>query len=497
MSKDNPGVRHDATNSWNGYNHQGKIALFYAVKEIVRLLKAETDRSVAYKKLESLFLEIEYTEDFSTGTIDALGKQHYQTVHQVKDRQDTGLSKYESAIQGLAVNLVRHPEVENAYLHVTVKVSTVPKDKQFIESVEEMVRKTDWLDMQECEAQKEDDPDKKQIMLDDVNILRAGLERLVENKKELGKIQKYSYEIDDGAIFYCPKDKAKSLIKKSLLDFYSTHDPTVDYKHGEIFLNKSYQYLLEKLNDHIVYRAKHYGEQNVIRYILFSQLYDWLASSEIENMGDDYHLYYIKEGYFEFLDECCEICKEEGNDSCGTCQVLCFKSMLRGMRSEELKTFIYRTNPDVPNWIGDGNNHKFLQQDRIQDPFWVGLHGITQKLDEPSKRRTVTYVGTDKRTYTLTTLARRRLSGKNEVQRICTEIYTNQTKRALNVDSNCLISRDVEVDCVRDNILSIKPRDMFYDRNNVMDTDPISIIPMEKIAAVFAKKEGTDHENDT
>ena len=27
MSKENPGVIFDASNSWNGYNHQGKLAI--------------------------------------------------------------------------------------------------------------------------------------------------------------------------------------------------------------------------------------------------------------------------------------------------------------------------------------------------------------------------------------------------------------------------------------------------------------------------------------
>ena len=37
MSVNNPGVIYDATNSWNGYNHQGKISLWYAISEIIKL----------------------------------------------------------------------------------------------------------------------------------------------------------------------------------------------------------------------------------------------------------------------------------------------------------------------------------------------------------------------------------------------------------------------------------------------------------------------------
>ena len=37
MSKDNPGVIFDASNSWNGYNHQGKLAIWIAVKQILQV----------------------------------------------------------------------------------------------------------------------------------------------------------------------------------------------------------------------------------------------------------------------------------------------------------------------------------------------------------------------------------------------------------------------------------------------------------------------------
>ena len=37
MSEKNPGIIFDASNSWNGYNHPGKVALFVAIKTICEL----------------------------------------------------------------------------------------------------------------------------------------------------------------------------------------------------------------------------------------------------------------------------------------------------------------------------------------------------------------------------------------------------------------------------------------------------------------------------
>lgn len=89
MSQDNPGGQHDATNSWNGYNHQGKIALYYAVDEIIKLLEETGTPEAAEEKFQSLFLEIEWAEDFSIGKLTPDEEKEYWTVHQVKDRQDT------------------------------------------------------------------------------------------------------------------------------------------------------------------------------------------------------------------------------------------------------------------------------------------------------------------------------------------------------------------------------------------------------------------------
>ena len=99
MSQDNPGVLHDATNSWNGYNHQGKIALYFAVKEITALIPDGSDKNANEELLGKHFLEVEYTEDFSIGTIGTDGELCYQTIHQVKDRKEYGLKAARRAPQ--------------------------------------------------------------------------------------------------------------------------------------------------------------------------------------------------------------------------------------------------------------------------------------------------------------------------------------------------------------------------------------------------------------
>ena len=96
MSVNNPGVIYDATNSWNGYNHQGKMALWYAISEITQLYDPTITIDQNKAILNNYFLEIEYMEDFSIGKT-GNGTDSYISVHQVKNRVDTNINEYESA----------------------------------------------------------------------------------------------------------------------------------------------------------------------------------------------------------------------------------------------------------------------------------------------------------------------------------------------------------------------------------------------------------------
>lgn len=68
-------MAHDAVPTWSGYNYQGKVAIYYALKKINEL-KVNGD----IESIRNYKLEIEYLEDFAI--IDGSGK--YLSVHQVK-----------------------------------------------------------------------------------------------------------------------------------------------------------------------------------------------------------------------------------------------------------------------------------------------------------------------------------------------------------------------------------------------------------------------------
>ena len=524
MSQANPGVLYDATNSWNGYNHQGKIALYYAVEEIIKLLEASRDEKDAEAKLQSSFLEIEWTEDFSIGEIDTSGVKQYHTIHQVKDRQDTELTKYESAIQGLAVNMLGHPEIQKAYLHVTSELSTDPGAKQFHAEVTAYINNLKWLnnqisDLEKNAANKIENLKKKHYTpkthqakeqeivtaknesIASIERLKTQLQCLAGNSKRVADIEVFKYDLDGTSVYYCAKDKAKELLKNCLENFYRLRYPDVEYKHEKKYINKSYQYLLVQLNDRIVYRAQHRSDEDVNRDILLSELVAWLTTDEIENMGDEFYLYYIKEGYLEYLNDFCIGCKL---GQCENCQVPDFKGRFRCMKAKELNDFVHQTNPNVPAAIAIEQYHKFLQQNGIRDPFWNGLRRISQKPEDLQRNNTVNYIGSNNRTYVLTTLATTTSVEDDddedmawneiaeEMKTICTEIHKNHTKHGIHLDGTILLSKNIEIASVQDGALTISPSDLFRNPNNITTSEGIAIVPVKKFRNTYMRKEHED-----
>lgn len=120
MSKENPGVIFDASNSWNGYNHQGKLAILFAIKQILEIydntLSVDDNRRVL---------------------------DEYYYVHQVKNHATKNAADYDSALLGLAYHVESMPTLKNAFLHATTNIDFKGKTvhdyvKQLISSPAEL-----------------------------------------------------------------------------------------------------------------------------------------------------------------------------------------------------------------------------------------------------------------------------------------------------------------------------------------------------------------------
>lgn len=98
----------DASPSWSGFNYQGKVSLYHALK-IINMKPAGDD-------LSNLSLMLENTEDF-----EIIEDSNAKTFHQVKAYNSSSYSKYEDALLELTLELYKNKDVEG-FIHTWKKI---------------------------------------------------------------------------------------------------------------------------------------------------------------------------------------------------------------------------------------------------------------------------------------------------------------------------------------------------------------------------------------
>lgn len=486
MSNQNPGNYFDACNSWNGYNHQGKIALYVAIKSIVDNWDETISAEENLKNLENNFLEIEYIEDFALGKIEG-GEPKYISIHQVKDRQDTPISSYDSALLGLGQHFIDCPDIEGAYLHTTIQLSV--SDEHLTEYVKSLCKAPKYLtDLKKhiegnrtsgefrnnLIEKKRGRPDELKRRLKEafhkdganaaVNItkenLDEALDKLIESiDKEIAdisgisdenikKISIYNYPIKSGQAF-CGVDSAKKLINDILKKYYEKAAPDSYKITDEKFLEKAYLFILGKLDQHIVERDLNYlayKDNSKDRKIYFNTIISWLNSDEIDSHGKDFYLNEVKEILYSKKIEYCTDCDKK--PCAETCKVNDFIDVLGTLKFNDLNQFLHYTNPNVVQEISTRTFDKYAS-DGFYEPFLKGLRDIGVNFS--FKDFAVSYMN-DKAQSVLTTL---RKDGKDKInQRICADILKNEDVFSLLMEADSLISKDIEVDSIQEKLLS-------------------------------------------
>lgn len=527
MSKTEPGIMFDATNSWNGYNHQGKIALWYVIKKICELIDPTVSPICNQRNLENYFLEIEYMEDFSIGNT-VSGKAHYDSVHQVKDRVDGLVSNYESALLGLAEHLISDSTISDAFLHVTSEldlngvnlsthITSMIDDPKNLSELEAKIKTKRNIPAfrQEFLVKKPGRPTKvksallyvlskvkptdQQLTEDNLDFAFDELLKEIDSSKRrlktlsserLNHIKLCPYFINGIQQSYCNKDQAEPLLKNQLKDFYTILFPK-SYKIGDSFVGKSYLYVLGKLDQHIVERSLNYDAYKkglLERRILFSTVFEWLVSDEIDKMDDDFYLYHIKERIFKTADCYCKMCSKRSSDSCTACCVSTCMDKLGELSFKQLKNFLHMTNPHIPGSLSMDTYGEYTASTTITNPFLIGLRDIPQVFSEEKNMIAVTYYDFERMQYALTTIASCGTDNDNAL--ICSEIIRNRNIYSLMMDYDALISKDIFVDSIQDSEITLSHR---YDSNmseHIVHCKDVKIVPLTVFQSICSPKEG-------
>lgn len=478
MSTKQPGIIFDATNSWNGYNHQGKISIWYAISKMTNLYDPSLTEEQNKEFLSKFFLEIEYLEDFAIGKIEEC-KTSYISVHQVKNQINTDVGNYESAFLGLLSHLIEYPEIESAVLHTTIgvelhsetllnyirKIISAPRHLKKIEkditnnrnnqSYRESLTKIQRgrpsvlkLNLTNVLLEKYSVPtpltannldEAFDLFLSNIKTNKERLSLLSED--QLKRISIYEYTYDGTVNNFCPVDKATELLKTAIKNFYQKTHPG-SYKTENEFVSKSVMWMLNKLDNHIIERDLNYDlykKRTLDRRIFFSSIYEWLMSNDIDKNGQQYYLCNIKEGIFVQLEKYCKVCKEQ-NSKCLECGVTECKNKLGCMVGDEFKHFIHVTNPTVVGDLDMTSYYKYLQSG-IENPFAKGLRDIPQAFG--SDQNAISYKDSKNYLCALTTITSE--GTDNDCAIISSEILMNSNIYDLLMDYECLISKDIDI----------------------------------------------------
>lgn len=533
MSIKEPGIMFDATNSWNGYNHQGKIALWYAIGEIIKLIDPLISPASNRQVLLDYFLEIEYMEDFSIGRKISGGLQ-YSSVHQVKDRDDTAVHSYESALLGLAKHLVDDPAITGAYLHLTSEIDLkgqplsayltsmlkAPNHLTKIKS-EILANRNDSMYRNSFLIAKRGRPTAiKTELLHALSKARPSDKKLTESNldaafdqllievdervkylqsitpAQLGYVNIYSYPINGTYQTYCGEAQAELILKQQIKDFYSKFDPS-SYKTGSSFVDQSYLFMLGKLDQHIVDRSLNYDaykKSQLDRQISFATIFDWLLSESIDARDERFYLYHIKEKIFSTADRYCKSCRKKGTSHCFDCQVPICKDKLGSLRFRQLKDFLHITSPHISGALSMKTYADYSASTGINNPFFAGLRDIPQIFLQDQSTIAVTYHDFEKLQYALTAIAPQGTDDDNAI--ICSEIVRNRNVYSLLMDYDCLISKDISVDSIQDEEITQSHR---YDpamSDHIAHCKNVRIVPLTTFEASLShKEENGENEN--
>lgn len=480
MSKENPGVIFDASNSWNGYNHQGKLAILLSIKEIVTLYDSTKTMNENKIELSKHFLEIEHLEDFSIGRI-VSDNEEYLSVHQVKNHASNVIASYDSAFLGLVYHVQKIPTLKNAYLHATTDIMLAGKTikehlKDLIANPKELQDTLKMINNVRFDLNVRNEvlkvhkgrpsnfvsrlknalmnkiPSENKLTNENIEEACLALEEQINanilainsiSDVLLDKIDLYTYSIEGVDTKYCEVNRLKDLIIDEIdktISIMGLHSYWKSQEHKE----KRYLFLLGKLDEHIIERNLNfplYKKGDLDRKIYFDQILEWLTCDDIDVNEDEFYQYYIKERFADVANRFCAHCNK---NNCEECLVISALNKIANMTVDEMKHFLLLTNPNINKGMNMYTYSDYTDSKRIADPFLVGIRDISRAFEED--KTAISYIDEDTLQYVLTTIILD--ENLDDVPSICSDVVDNRHLFELLMDCDCFISKNVNVESI-------------------------------------------------
>lgn len=505
-------LKYDATNSWSGYNYQGKTAIYIALEKINSLHSSVNDAVIP-----TYFLELEWLEDFSI-IYQSNGKMNYESIHQVKAREDTKISSYAQALTLLLKKIENHSEIGQAYLH-TINPIDYPGDQWetalsdvmttgnilqgLINQVDNYMGDNDKLKELTERLTKPGGPTNFILSLKNeykkkypgmkltkdktheaLVLLKESLQRDLEyckkgiSQSDLQKIKLYSYDDQTTSKEYCPLDMIEELIKNEILEFWR-RNPAYSWKLNDSnLLQDIYLYLLGEIDKHIIYRHQNYGS-NPIRQISLSVFEDVLNSDAPATRCEEYYLYITKHKVLSYCnayhERCLNMYKVDGkNAPCDICQIHSAIERIEMLTFPELKELIRVSNPDVQAKHDIDSLDQYCAEGKYNNPFLRGLMVIKQSYDP--ERLPISFMSKDKQLHLLTTL--KDDDAPRPVQATCQKILKNCELPEIFMDYDVLLSKDLRSSSILNDAGDFLG-DFEMEENNIYHFKKVQIQPID------------------
>lgn len=326
----------DATPSWSGYNHQGKVALYLVLRTLNKCYQNGLTAT-------NYVLEIESLEDIAI-----LNGTTYESLHQVKAYKTQTLSSYQDAIWVLLNKSAKYSPTEAVYLHTVKDITKPTKEK-----------------VRQLGASDNVQPIRDAVMKD--------FDRLYP------KFQLYGYD----GINYCAIDQIDNKIDVQVTHFLE-HKGLSGYDAA-----KKRLFLLDIINDHVMHRhaarhdvTKHMRNQSSpmggtgIRFSVFEN--SLIADQDEPN--EFYLLCRLKDWFAHICDEYFN--QEEENGESDLENMVSGAALISSLSNEDFRTFCRKVNPHVAWTNLDLMTFKELfEKTSTHSSLLRAFHKVEKKID--------------------------------------------------------------------------------------------------------------------
>lgn len=472
----------DATNSWSGYNYQGKMALYVALKKLNELVGNNN-----FEEIEKYYLELEWLEDFSIMYDDGQGAV-YKTIHQVKAKDTQKIDIYEDALVKLYHKVTHNSSIENAYLHICKSIAN--NNTSLDSKIREMVLRCNQIKETQNKIIEYRNNDKKDEEIKKIygpsrkskinNLIKDYNKRFFENKRikvdnvdeildkiysdlqeqidtceagikeeSLAKIQLYKYSNGNE---YCELELIEELISHEINCYWGYVDTEGWKRSDSNFCKIIYLCLQGMIDQHITQRHINYSSTDKCnRRISFCEIKKILDSDKSIERNELYYISKIKQKLLSLCEDyhiyCNEVREfdEQREECCNRCDVFSFAEKVTELSLEEIKDLVHVINPDILKEINEIDWAAYCSDERYKNHYFEFLRDVKEIFDKEMKY--VSYKGKDGKWNLLTTLSNHR-SDKNSVKLICRDIVNNPYIYEIFMDYGCLISENIDADSI-------------------------------------------------